>query len=166
MIEIRVAAEDDWRAMSRVDMHAFGYTMTQEEEDRGRSAIDFDRFRVAVDGADVVGVAGSWALEMTLPGGAAVPTGGVTWVSVAVTHRRQGVMSRLIEAVHADIDGRGEPLAALTASEGGIYERLGYGVASRRRVTSIERAGARFQDRFRPPSGPCGSSIGWPSGRR
>jgi predicted acetyltransferase len=153
VIEIRVATENDWRAMSRVDMHAFGYTMTQEEEDRGRSAIDFDRFRIAVDGADVVGVAGSWELEMTMPGGDAIPTGGVTWVSVAVTHRRQGVMSRLVDAVHADIDERGEPLAALTASEGGIYERLGYGVASRRRVTSIDRAKARFQDRFRPPSG-------------
>jgi predicted acetyltransferase len=153
VIELRTATEDDWRAMSRVDMHAFGYTMTQEEEDRGRSAIDFDRFRIAVDGADVVGVAGSWELEMTLPGGVAIPTGGVTWVSVAVTHRRQGVMSRLIGAVHDDIDWRGEPLAALTASEGGIYERLGYGVASRRRVTSIDRVSARFQDRFRPASG-------------
>ena len=68
---------------------------------------------------------------MTLPGGAAVPTGGVTWVSVAVTHRRQGLLGRLLEATHEDIDGRGEPLAALTASEGGIYERFGYGIASR-----------------------------------
>jgi predicted acetyltransferase len=153
VIEIRVATEDDWRAMSRVDMHAFGYTMSTEDEERGRSAIDWERFRLAVDGAEVVGVAGSWGFEMTLPGGVAVPTGGVTWVSVAVTHRRQGIMSQLVEAVHDDIDGRGEPLAALTASEGGIYERLGYGVASRRRVTSIDRAGARFQERFRPPSG-------------
>ncbi len=153
MIEIRTATEDDWRAMSRVDMHAFGYTMTAEEEERGKQAIDFTRFRLAVDGAEVVGVAGSWPLQMTLPGSVAVPTGGVTWVSVAVTHRRQGIMSRLIDAVHDDIDERGEPLAALTASEGGIYERFGYGVASRRRVTSIDRAGARFQDRFRPPSG-------------
>jgi predicted acetyltransferase len=153
VIELRVATEDDWRGMSRVDMQSFGYAMTPEEEDRGRSAIDFPRFRVAVDGAQVVGVAGSWPLQMTLPGGVALPTGGVTWVSVAVTHRRQGIMSRLIDAVHDDIDERDEPLAALTASEGGIYERLGYGVASRRRVTSIDRAGARFQDRFRPPSG-------------
>src|SRR5262245_39500323 len=67
VIEIRVATEDDWRAMSRVDMQAFGYTMTQEEEDRGRWAIDWDRFRLAVDGADIVGVAGSWPLQMTLP---------------------------------------------------------------------------------------------------
>jgi predicted acetyltransferase len=151
VIEIRTATEDDWPAMSRVDMQAFGYTVTAEEEERGKKLINFDRFRLAVDGGDVVGVAGSFELEMTLPGGAALPTGGVTWVSVAVTHRRRGLMSRLLDAVHDDVDGRGEPLAALTASEGGIYERLGYGVACARRVTSIDRRAARLQERFAPP---------------
>ena len=100
-----------------------------------------------------VGVAGSWALQMTLPGGRSVPTGGVTWVSVAVTHRRQGVLTQLMQAIHDDIDARGEPLAALTASEGGIYERFGYGIASRRRVVSIDRRRAVLAEAFRPPPG-------------
>jgi predicted acetyltransferase len=153
VVEIRTPTDDDWRAMSRVDMQAFGYSMTEEEEDRGRSMMDLTRFRVAVDGGDVVGVAGSFELQMTMPGGVGLPTGGVTWVSVAVTHRRQGIMSRLLAAVHDDIDERGEPLAALTASEGGIYERLGYGVASRRRVLSLDRRAARLQARFEPSPG-------------
>ncbi len=104
-----------------------------------RSIVDLGRFRIAVDRGAVVGCSGSFGFDMTLPGGAAVPTGGVTWVSVAVTHRRQGLLGRLLEATHEDIDGRGEPLAALTASEGGIYERFGYGIASRVRVTAIDR---------------------------
>jgi predicted acetyltransferase len=152
-VEIRTAVDDDWRAISRVDTQAFGYTMTQEEEDRSRSMMDLSRFRIAVDAGDVVGVAGSYELHMTMPGGRALPTGGVTWVSVAVTHRRQGIMSRLLDAVHEDIRGRGEPLAALTASEGGIYERVGYGIASRRRVTSIDRRAAHVQARFAPAPG-------------
>ena len=48
-------------------------------------------------------------------------------------------MRRLLGAVHDDIDARGEPLAALTASEGGIYERFGYGIATRRRTIAIDR---------------------------
>src|SRR5262245_44627875 len=108
---------------------------------------------MAVERGDVVGVAGSFALQMTLPGGAVVPTAGVTWVSVAVTHRRQGLLRRLMEAIHRDIDDRGEPLAALTASEGGIYERFGYGIASPRRVCAIDRRRAEFQERFRPDPG-------------
>ncbi len=153
VVEIRTATDEDWKAMSRLDTQAFGYTMTREEEDRARSMLDLDRFRIAVDGRDVVGIAGSYELQMTMPGGRLLPTGGVTWVSVAVTHRRQGLMSRLLGAVHDDIDARGEPLAALTASEGGIYERLGYGIATRRRVTSIDRRAAQLQERFQPPPG-------------
>ena len=153
VFEIRTAADEDWRAISRVDTQAFGYTMSQEEEDRVRSMIDLPRFRIAVDRGEVVGVAGSYELHMTMPGGRPLPTGGVTWVSVAVTHRRQGVMSQLLGAVHDDIRARGEPLAALTASEGGIYERLGYGVATRRRVTSIDRRAAHVQEPFAAPPG-------------
>ena len=54
MVEIRTAVDDDWRAISRVDTQAFGYTMTQEEEDRGRSMMDLSRFRIGVDAGDVV----------------------------------------------------------------------------------------------------------------
>ena len=46
--------------------------------------MELDRFRVAVDGGRVVGTAGSYTLDMTVPGGGAVPTGGVTFVGVGV----------------------------------------------------------------------------------
>jgi predicted acetyltransferase len=153
VIEIRTPGDDEWKAVSRADYRAFGHVPSAEEEDRERPLIDLARYRTAVERGDVVGVAGSFALRMTLPGGAAVPTGGVTWVSVAVTHRRQGLLRRLMDAVHRDIDERGEPLAALTASEGGIYERFGYGIASQRRVTSIDRRRTQLQERFRPSPG-------------
>ena len=139
--------------MRTVDQQAFGFSLSAEEAERERRNMDLGRFRVAFDGGAAVGVAGSWDLRMTLPGGRDVPTGGVTWVSVAVTHRRQGVLKQLMQAVHDDIDERGEPLAALTASEGGIYERFDYGIATRRRVVSIDRRRAALADQFRPPPG-------------
>ena len=40
------------------------------------------------------------------------------------------MLTALIEAVHDQAVERGEPLAGLTASEGGIYRRFGYGVAT------------------------------------
>jgi predicted acetyltransferase len=46
-------------------------------------------------------------------------------VVVAPTHRRRGLLTALIEAVHDQAVERGEPLAGLTASEGGIYRRFG-----------------------------------------
>jgi predicted acetyltransferase len=93
-------------------------------------------------------VAGSYALDVTLPGGATVPMGGVTWVSTATTHRRQGLMRQVVGAVHDDIDERGESLATLYASEGGIYEHIGYGIASYQRTTVLDRRLTRMRAEF------------------
>jgi predicted acetyltransferase len=73
----------------------------------------------------------------------------VTWVSTAATHRRQGLARRVIEAVHEDLDDRGEPLSSLYASEGGIYEHLGYGVGSQQRGISIDARQAEIRPEFR-----------------
>lgn len=152
-IDIRPATEGDWDSLFHVDGRNFGFSYSAEDIEERKPILELSRFRLACDGAEVVGIAGSYALDMTLPGGSAVPTGGVTWVSVAATHRRQGILRRLIAAVHADIEGRGEPLASLTASEGGIYERFGYGVASRSRVIRIETAGVHIRPEYVRPIG-------------
>lgn len=153
MIDIRTPGEDDVDAIMRLDGRIFAAAWEPAEIERQRSVMALDRFRIAtdadLDGA-VVAVAGSYALQMTLPGGTAVPTGGVTFVGVSVTHRRQGLLTALLDTVHRDIDDRGEPLAALTASEGGIYERFGYGVATQRRVTLLDRRRAQLGAAFRP----------------
>lgn len=139
--------------MHRIDGRIFGAQHSEQEQDGLKAVADVSRFRLLVDDGAIVGIAGSFAFDMTLPGGTAVPTGGVTWVSVAVTHRRQGLLGRLMQAIHADIDERGEPLAALTASEGGIYERFGYGIATRSRVISLERGRAALRPDMLPGPG-------------
>ena len=58
-----------------------------------------------------------------------MPAAGVTLVGVLPTHRRQGVLTRLMRAQLDDVRERGEPVAFLWASEGAIYGRFGYGMA-------------------------------------
>ena len=152
-VEIRIPTYDDWPAVCRADARAFGVHMTPEEIEDRRRLHELDRFRMAVEDGEVVGVAGSYALRVTLPGGSLVPMGGVTWVSTAATHRRQGVMRSVVGAVHADIDARGEPLASLYAAEGGIYEHLDYGVSTQVRVTSLDTGRTRIRDEHRCPAG-------------
>ena len=82
-----------------------------------------DRMLAAFAGDEVVGAAGSFAYELTVPGGAALPAAGVSVVAVLPTHRRRGVLTRLMRAQLDDCRRRGEPLAALFASEEGIYGR-------------------------------------------
>jgi len=153
MIEIRTPSPDDFDAMFRRDEEAFGDTFTPEQRERWRPLLDLDRFRVAIDGSDLVGLAGSFALELTVPGGATVPMAGTTWVSVAATHRRRGLLRRLMDEVLADVDARGEPVAGLQASEAAIYERFGYGVATRWRHIEIDRRRVGLAERFRPEPG-------------
>jgi predicted acetyltransferase len=70
-------------------------------------------------------------------------------VSTAATHRRQGLARRVIEAVHQDLDERGEPVSSLYASEGGIYEHLAYGAATQQRSISIDARQAEIRPEFR-----------------
>ncbi|MCU1391668.1 MAG: hypothetical protein JWM34_96 [Ilumatobacteraceae bacterium] len=152
-IEIRRPRDDEWDAICFFDGRAFGNSYTPDEVAQRRPLHDLSRWRIAVEDGSIVGQASSFAFDVTLPGGSTVPMGGVTWVSTASTHRRQGVMRRVITAIHDDIDERGEPLATLSASEGGIYEHVGYGIADRVRVTTIDRRIARLRSEFRTPVG-------------
>lgn len=143
-IQIRVPNEDERSAIDRISSIVFSHRPQPAELERRAAVLDLERFRIAVDpGIDtptaaVIGSAGSIAFDMTLPGGATLPIGGVTGVGVLPTHRRRGLMRRLLESVHTDIAQRSEPVSALFASEGGIYERFGYGIAALHRKVEID----------------------------
>ena len=149
-VSIRPATDDDFLAMTIADGRAFGETWSEQDRELFKPRADLGRFRLGFDGDDLVAIAGSYGMDLTVPGGAQVHAGGVTWVSVAVTHRRRGLLRRMMAEVHDDITARGEPVAILTASEGGIYERFGYGVATKRRVVEIDRRRTQLHDRFVP----------------
>ena len=83
----------------------------------------------AFDGDAIVGGAGALPFQMTVPGGP-VACAGVTVVGVLPTHRRRGVLTALMREQLDDVHRRGEPIAALWASEEGIYRRFGYGMAA------------------------------------
>jgi predicted acetyltransferase len=155
-MELRVAADDDWDAICDADGRAFGHTHPPAMRAANRPTIDLSRFRIVVDGASIVGVAGSYAFDVALPGGAAVPMGGVTWVSVATTHRRRGILTQLMAAVHDDIDAHGEPVASLYASQSSIYERFGYGAATQRRGVRLATAGLQLHERWRERAAAAG----------
>jgi predicted acetyltransferase len=104
------------------------------------------RTLVVTEGDRIVGTAAAYALDVALPGGGSAPLAGVTEAAVLPSHRRRGVLSALIDALHAGALDRGDPLAGLTASEGSIYRRFGYGVASRFQSLRLDAARARELD--------------------
>jgi predicted acetyltransferase len=115
----------------------------EERLDRVLQLIDLDRLHAAFDGGEVVGGAGAFTFDLTVPGGS-LPCAGVTLVGVYPTHRRRGVLRSMMEAQLADVHERGEPLAALWASEETIYGRFGYGLSSWSGEMTIPRAFGAF----------------------
>ncbi|MEU3407049.1 GNAT family N-acetyltransferase [Streptomyces sp. NPDC006670] len=72
----------------------------------------------------------SFAQELTVPGGASVPSSAVTNVSVTATHRRQGLLTRMMAAELTAAKERGDVVSTLIAAEYPIYGRYGYGPAT------------------------------------
>ena len=107
----------------------FGMVPTEERMQRFVDQITLERMHAAWTDGAVVGGAGAFTFNVTVPGGD-VPTAGVSVVGVYPTHRRRGVLRALMRAQLDDAHERGEPLAALWASEEPIYGRFGYGLAS------------------------------------
>lgn len=68
----------------------------------------------------------------------------VTAVTVRGTHRRKGLLRRLMTDDLAAARADGVAIAALTASEGSIYGRFGFGVATFERTVTVD-TGPRFR---------------------
>ena len=109
--------------------HYFGWVPSEDDVERFSKALPPERMHACFDGKEIVGGAGVFPFEMTVPG-AIVPCAGVTVVGVLPTHRRRGILTRMMRAQIDDVHERGEPFAALWASEATIYGRYGYGLAS------------------------------------
>jgi predicted acetyltransferase len=152
---LRRATAGDLRALADVDGRGFGMQQTDEELEHFRPLFEPDRFLLACDpeSGTILGVTGSYALDVTLPGGAVLPAPGVTWVSVDPTMRRRGILRAMFAEQHAGFVADGLALALLTASEGTIYGRFGYGVTTVNRSFEITRRRAEFRADAPDPGG-------------
>ena len=116
---------------------------TGEHYDFDRRLFEFDRCFGFTVGDRWVATAGAFTRVMTTPGGS-VPIGAVTIVTVAPTHRRQGLLTVMMRHQLADLHRRQEPVALLWASESAIYGRFGYGSAVPRLIVSGQTRSTAF----------------------
>jgi predicted acetyltransferase len=121
----------------------FGMEPTEERMERFSKNLPIERMHAAFEDKTIVGGAGAFPFELTVPGGV-VPTAGVTVVGTFPTHRRRGVLRAMMREQLDDVHARGEPLALLWASEDTIYGRFGYGMASQCTEVSIPRQNSAF----------------------
>lgn len=150
-LTFRTAEAADQPAIDLLGATGFGVWRPEETSEAWRSLVPADGTVVACDGDDVVGVALFLDLALTVPGGAVLPMAGVSFVSVAPTHRRRGALSGMFAELHRHMGAY--PIAGLEASEAEIYGRFGYGPATIWERLSLDRTQARFHPQAPDPGG-------------
>lgn len=151
---VRPIVEAELEAFVRTDSLAFGTVPDEHAVADVGSWLDLERTRAVFDDGRLVGASATIAFQLTLPGLTMAPAAGVSWVGVAPTHRRRGVMRAMMDSLLVDAAQRGEPLAILTASESHLYGRFGFGPATARLAWEIDRRYAALL-----PSPPTGGTL-------
>ncbi|HLZ31747.1 MAG TPA: GNAT family N-acetyltransferase [Chloroflexota bacterium] len=155
--EIRSIVPDellDWVETLHVVFHAdepaaeeAAYRRDVLDQDLGRTLAAVDTERGA---HRVAGTLFSYPAELTLPGGTCLIADAVTAITVLPTHRRRGLLTRLLGTDLRAARERGEPAAILIAAEYPIYGRFGFGPATEQATYTVATAVAEFR---RSPDG-------------
>lgn len=128
----------EYRAAMAAIGHYFGWVPSEEDAERFGKLLPAERLHAVLDDGEIVAAAGAFPFSLTVPGGE-LPCAGVTIVGVLPSHRRRGLLRRMMDVQLRDVRARREPIAALWASEETIYGRFGYGLASFSHSIDAER---------------------------
>jgi predicted acetyltransferase len=149
-IQIREVTPDRLEELMLPIMNATGWVGSPELRESLLRQPEFDFRLGAWEGDAIVGGVGAFSFDVTVPGGGPVPAAGLTMVGVHPTHRRRGVLTELVRAHLDTARERGQLASLLWATEGQIYGRYGYGMASLQCDMRIDRDRVHFAEEAEP----------------
>ena len=149
-MELRRPSREESDEFGVAVLSAFHREFTDADRARYARIDEPERLLACFDDGRIVGTTAAFTRTLTVPG-ATVGCAAVTAVSVLPTHRRRGLLTGMMRRQLEDVRDRGEPVAALWASEGTIYGRFGYGVGATETRLVARRPAARLA--VPPPAG-------------
>ncbi|MFG2194714.1 GNAT family N-acetyltransferase [Streptomyces sp. NPDC048639] len=151
--EVRTVGDHELRDWMRAMATGFLQEpeISAEEVEARRPGIDLDRTQGAFDAGRCVGTYRSFDQLITVVGGGAVAANAVSNVTVSPTHRRRGLLSRMMENDQASAKERGDVLSTLIAAEYPIYGRYGFGPAAWTTEWEVDVARAGVDPRWAGP---------------
>ncbi|GGT23850.1 UPF0256 protein [Streptomyces tanashiensis] len=156
-VDVRAVTESefhDWQRALRTGFLRTPVVSDAEVADRLAHA-DLARTLGAFDRDRIVATFRSFRQEVSTVGGGSLAADAITQVTVSPTHRRRGLLSRMMSADLAAAKERGDAIATLIAAEYPIYGRFGFGAASWAAEWSVDvrRAGLDPRRSGRPEDG-------------
>ncbi|MFH9723236.1 GNAT family N-acetyltransferase [Streptomyces sp. NPDC017254] len=156
-VDVRAVAESEfsgWQRALRTGFLRPPVVTDAETADRLAHA-DLARTLGAFDRDRIVATFRSFRQEVSTVGGGSLTADAITQVTVSPTHRRRGLLSRMMTADLAAAKERGDAIATLIAAEYPIYGRFGFGPASWAAEWSVDvrRAGLDPRRSGRPEDG-------------
>ncbi len=149
LFTLRTATAEDFPELWRVLSLAFNDDVDETEREQASRTFEPERSILGLAGTAIVSAASAYTRDLTVPG-SILPAAHVSMVGVDPAHHRRGLLTRMMTRQLGDVRARGESVAVLWASEGRIYQRFGYGMASRRMSLDAER---EVRLRTPPPPG-------------
>ncbi|MDQ1027402.1 putative acetyltransferase [Streptomyces umbrinus] len=152
-IDIRPIREDETREWTRALHTGFQLPPTVSDADvKDRSTyIVPARTLGAFDGTRCVGTFRSFPQQITAVGGSPVAADAISNVTVTATHRRRGILTRMMAKDLAAAKERGDTVATLIAAEYPIYGRYGFGAATTAAEWTIDVPRAGLDPRWSGP---------------
>ncbi|MFE5974561.1 GNAT family N-acetyltransferase [Streptomyces sp. NPDC056460] len=156
-VDVRAVTESefpDWQRALRTGFLRPPVVSDEEVADR-LPHVDLARTAGAFDGDRIVATFRSFRQEVSTVGGGSLTADAITQVTVSPTHRRRGLLSRMMSGDLAAAKERGDAIATLIAAEYPIYGRYGFGPASSCSEWSVDvrRAGLDPRRSGRPEDG-------------
>ncbi|MFF0017757.1 GNAT family N-acetyltransferase [Streptomyces sp. NPDC005374] len=131
-IDVRPITEAEFPEWLRAVHAGFlrGPVVSEAELEARRGQFEPGRYLGAFEGDRCVATFRSFAQEVTAVGGGFVAADAITGVTVTATHRRRGLLTRMMNGDLAVAKERGDIVATLIAAEYRIYGRYGFGPAT------------------------------------
>ncbi|MEV6395659.1 GNAT family N-acetyltransferase [Streptomyces sp. NPDC051907] len=152
-VDTRIVSEVEFPAWLRALNTGFLRTpVVGDDEVASRLAhTDMSRVRGAFEQGRCVATFRSFEQRLTAVGGASIPASAVSNVTVSPTHRRRGLLSRLMAADLGEAKERGDVVSTLIAAEYPIYGRYGFGPAAWMTEWSVDVPRAGLDPRWAGP---------------
>lgn len=157
LLEVRSGRESDWPAFADRQARTFGAPTSREESEAWKSQIDFAKDCVVVEDVTnssapyFVGATAWKPMSLTVPGNRQMRVAGSGMTLVAPEYRRRGILRKMLDMELDMITRQGYGAVIGTVSQGGLYDRFGYGPLCYSQLASIGIGSTGMRD----PSPTC-----------